>query len=130
MKLPSNLSQCTYFSFFSTESAYDLCFMLSRGSSSWTFFVFYFFAIPRCPQSNSATEAKVILRYPPSVDPVIRASCYREDSIHPKLTLIGRHHTKFSPLGLIFFLSSLGHVSTEVTWKVLILLKLKSRTKK
>ena len=45
---------------------------------------------------------------------------YREDSIHPKVTLIGRHYTKFCPLGLIYlFLSSLGPEITPSIWKSL-----------
>jgi hypothetical protein len=29
---------------------------------------------------------------------------YREDSIHPRVTLIGRHHTELCPLELFFVL--------------------------
>jgi len=33
---------------------------------------------------------------------------YREDPIHPKVTLIGRHYIQFCLLGLIFFFEFLG----------------------
>ena len=52
---------------------------------------------------------------------------YREDSIHPKLTLIGHHYNKFCPLGLIFVcVSSLGQNGAGMTWKADILLRMVS----